>query len=95
MGMDINGRYPSSAAGKYFRANVWSWRPIHDLIVRLCSDLLDEQTIVGIGYNAGAGPNDQQTCTEMAIRFENWMEHHATGHGLDLDLRITRAVSRE
>ena len=43
MGMDVVGRNPSTEAGKYFRANVWSWRPIHNLIVQLCSDLLDEE----------------------------------------------------
>jgi hypothetical protein len=57
------------------------------VVVRLCSDLLDEEMLVGIGYNARAGPNDQPTCAEMAIRFENWMEHHAMGHGLDLGHR--------
>ena len=25
----------------------------------------------------------------MAIRFEQWMEHHTEGHGLDSELRIT------
>ena len=33
MGMDVYGRDPDSPAGKYFRANVWSWRPIHALII--------------------------------------------------------------
>jgi hypothetical protein len=26
MGMDIYGRNPTSEAGKYFQANIWSWR---------------------------------------------------------------------
>ena len=33
---------------------------------------------------------DNDGCTEMAIRFENWMEHHASGHGIDLGLRATK-----
>ena len=41
MGMDVCGRQPTADAGECFRANVWAWRPIHDLIGRLCSDLLD------------------------------------------------------
>jgi hypothetical protein len=90
MGMDVIGRKPSSAAGKYFQTSVWSWRPIHDLIVRLCSDLLGDEMLVGIAYNDGAGPEDKTTCTEMANRFERWMEHHVAGHGLDLDLRVTK-----
>ena len=90
MGMDVYGRNPRSDPGEYFQANVWSWRPIHDLIVELCSDLLDEDTIESLGYNDGAGPKDQKICTEMARRFEVWMEQHTDGHKLDLDLRVTR-----
>jgi hypothetical protein len=58
MGMDVVGRKPDSPAGEYFRANIWSWRPIQALIIELCSDLLDEETIESIGYNDGGGPND-------------------------------------
>jgi hypothetical protein len=42
-----------------------------------------------MAFNDGAGPQDQKTCTEMAQRFEQWMEHHAQGHRLESDLRIT------
>jgi hypothetical protein len=96
--MDVNGRKPSAPAGEYFRANVWAWRPIHALICDLCSDLLDEDTLRAMGFNDGAGPQDQPTCTVMAGRFEQWMEHHTQGHGLESDLRVTpdgRFVSDE
>jgi hypothetical protein len=84
MGMDVSGRKPTSPAGEYFRANVWSWRPIYTLIVELCSDLLDEEMLHSMSYNDGAGPADQATCTEMASRFELWMEHNVHGRSLDL-----------
>jgi hypothetical protein len=70
MGMDVFGRNPDSKAGEYFRANVWSWRPIHDLIIRLCSDFLDKEILGSLGYNDGSGPEDQETCTQIANRFE-------------------------
>ena len=89
MGMDVYGRKPTDKAGKYFRANVWSWRPIHALITELCSDLLDPEMIRQLAFNDGAGPEDQKTCTEMANRFETWMEHHVEGHGLESDMRVT------
>jgi hypothetical protein len=88
--MDVIGRNPSSSAGEDFGANLWSWRPIQDLIIRLCSNLLDDETLVGLGYNDGQGPSKQATCTEMATRFERWMEHHVAGHHVDLDLRMTK-----
>jgi hypothetical protein len=96
--MDVCGRNPSSAAGEYFRANVWAWRPIHALVIELCSDLLDEGTLGRMAFNDGAGPQDQGTCTEMANRFERWMERHTEGYGLESDLRVTedgRFVSAE
>src|SRR5262249_22633636 len=90
MGMDVYGRKPTSEAGKYFRANVWSWSPIHSLIVELCSDLLDEKTLRLLAFNDGAGPKGQKICTEMANRFERWMEHHTEGLRLESDLRVTK-----
>ena len=84
MGMDVSGRNPDSEAGEYFRANVWSWRPIHHLIYELCSDLFDEETLERLGYNGGAGPEDAATCLEMANRFEQWMERNIEGHGIDI-----------
>src|SRR5262245_60132991 len=46
-------------------------------------------TLERLAYNGGAGPEDQKTCTEMANRFERWMEHHTEGHRLESDLRVT------
>jgi hypothetical protein len=57
-------------ACEYFRANIWSWHPIHALIIELCSHLLDEETLNSIALNDSAGPEDQEACTEMARRFE-------------------------
>jgi hypothetical protein len=88
--MDVSGRNPTAEAGVYFRANVWAWHPIHDLIAELCQDLLDEEMLKNLAYNQGAGPTDAETCTEMANRFEAWMEHHTGGHGLDLGPRVTK-----
>jgi hypothetical protein len=89
MGMDVIGKSPTSPAGEYFRANIWTWVPIHALIVELCSDQFDEETLMLLGSNDGAGPADQATCTEMANRFERRMEHHVDGHQIESDeLRV-------
>ena len=88
MGMDVYGRNPDSEAGEYFRANVWSWRPIHSLVIELCSDLLDKDTIEGMGYNSGHGPDNQEVCTQMANRFDQWMEHNVDGLQLDLGMYV-------
>ena len=70
MGMDVSGRKPSSEAGEYFRATVWSWHPIHALIIELCSDLLSEKMLRQLAFNDGAGPRSQKVCTAMANRFD-------------------------
>lgn len=52
--------------GDYFRANWWSWRPIHLLI-----EHVNQVNGLGIdtsyyGSNDGAGPEDQETCNRLA-----------------------------
>ena len=88
MGMDVWGRNPSAPEGRYFRANIWSWRPIHSLIRELCADLFDEEQLARLGFNVGAGPESGELCVEMARRFELWLEHHGQGHSIDLGIRV-------
>ena len=45
MGMDLN----SIKNDEYFRANVWSWRPIWRLVATECEDFLPEEA-----YEAGS-----------------------------------------
>lgn len=69
MGMDVNGREPKNAAGEYFRANVWSWRPLLSLIIEanaLHGVGIDEDTLHGMGYNDGIGLEDQFMCDRLA-----------------------------
>jgi hypothetical protein len=71
---------------------------LHALLSELCADFLEEELLQALAGNDGAGPLDQATCTEMANRFERWMEHHTEGHELESDLRMTtdhRLVSDE
>ena len=74
--------------GAYFRATVWSWRPIHDLMRQLCSDFIDEELMELMSFNDGAGPEDQKICDEIAIRFSQWMEHNVDGHEVNLGMHV-------
>lgn len=73
MGMDVFGRRPTAEAGEYFRACVWAWRPIHELVANLCRDLVDPNVLAAMQWNEGAGPDDPEVCREMANRFRNWL----------------------
>jgi hypothetical protein len=77
MGTDVYGRHPNAPAGEYFQATVWSWRPLHALTVKLCSDLLGATTLRAMAFRRGAGPEGPEACVEMASRFERWLERHA------------------
>lgn len=39
MGMDVYGRKPTAEVGKYFRNNVWWWRPLADLCQAMAPDV--------------------------------------------------------
>ena len=38
MGMDVYGKNPKSETGKYYRANVWWWRPIADYVLEIAPE---------------------------------------------------------
>jgi len=65
MGMDLTG-----ASGNYFRANVWSWRPICCLV----EDLNQTQGLgLNLNYwhtNDGAGLHSQEECNRLADALE-------------------------
>jgi hypothetical protein len=78
MGMDVSGIDPDSKAGEYFRANCWSWRPIHalvDIANQLSGGaLVDEETMRLMGYNDGAGLKTKEACNLLADAVEGLLE---------------------
>jgi hypothetical protein len=71
MGMDVFGVAPKSEAGKYFRANIWSWRPIHELIEK--ANVLPPHIVEGMAFNDGYGPNEQESLL-LAAALENMLD---------------------
>lgn len=74
--MDVYGK-----SGNYFRANLWSWRPINALIDHV-NDLYDLGIDTsGFPYNDGTGIDNQEKCNELADKIEglingdNFKEH--------------------
>ena len=83
MGMDLEGRHPLNESGVYFRANIWAWRPIHDLICKLGSDLISNTVLMHMSGNGGGGPKSSDVCRTLADRFSIWLEHNIDGHSVD------------
>jgi hypothetical protein len=65
MGFDLYGK-----SGNYFRANVWSWRPI----LSLCEEVNKENNLGllfdGWEYNDGEGLDNQEDCNKLANALE-------------------------
>lgn len=67
MGMDVS----STKNKAYFRANCWSWRPIHELCVQLNKQHNLHLNFNGWNYNDGAGLHTKEDCEKLALVIEN------------------------
>lgn len=97
MGMDIYGRNPKNETGEYFRANIWSWRVIHDL----CNKAIAEHRLPlktdGWGFNQGHGLRSQKDCTRLATSLEAYVKAHAppeNRYELPSDLHVQKGTGR-
>ena len=85
MGMDVYGVEPKNDAGEHFRANVWSWRPIHAL-----SETVRKKELPSWSYNDGDGFNTQAECDDLANRLEKYMKDFPDEEiSLESDIRVT------
>lgn len=82
MGMDVYGIGNESA---YFRANIWSWRPIHAIITEVASDFIPEKVLHGMQFNDGAGLTSDADCKKLAARISAWMEHNVEGKKMEVN----------
>jgi len=71
--------------GKYFRANIWSWRPMHMLCETVISmSNLDIDT-EGWGENSGYGIEEQTECDELAAAIQVFLDQFQTAFKLHPD----------
>src|SRR5690348_6038416 len=89
MAIEIQGRRPAAPIGRTFSTDLWAWRPIHALICNLCADLIDDKALQAMAFGGGASPPDQATCSEMATRFENWLQTHPEEFVVETGIRTT------
>ena len=67
-------KWENNNPGYYFRANLWSWRPIQMIInkVNLEEDL--GLNTDGFGYNNGSGLETEEECVKLAEAIVQFME---------------------
>lgn len=74
MGMDVYGLKPKNKKGEYFRANVWSWRPIVTIMEEAGGEeLFDEKSWESMHFNDGAGIQDSALAYELGNRISEWI----------------------
>ncbi len=71
MGMDVSGRKPKNKDGEYFRANIWSWRPIHERCEEVNSLYNLGLDMNGWSFNDGNGFTTQEECDKLADAIES------------------------
>ena len=81
--MEAKNQFEAENPGVYFRANLWSWRPIAE-IIEYCNNVmglnLPETFLGGLHYNSGAGLDTQEECDKLADaidamiigKFDSW-----------------------
>ncbi len=71
--MNAKNDFENQNPGVYFRANLWSWRPIAE-VINYCNNVmglnLPETFLSGMHYNSGAGLETQEECDKLADAIE-------------------------
>ena len=72
---EASNKYHAENPGVYFRANVWSWRPILEAMWEsgACYEV-DDKTWELMAFNDGAGAKDAETCKRMAKKIRMWLQ---------------------
>lgn len=77
--MDVHGKDPINKTGEYFRASVWSWRPIAEIILAVNEKYklgFPDEFLRSIHYNNGAGLLTQEDCNTLANFMEVYIEEN-------------------
>ena len=71
---ELRDEFHSNNPGVYFRANIWSWRPIH-LVCMALNDMYElEFDMESWAFNDGGGLKTQEECTKLANALEKWIK---------------------
>jgi hypothetical protein len=86
MGMDVFGKDPSSEKGKYFRSNVWYWRPLWEY----CSSVAPKLTnkVKYAGSNDGDGLD---AANSVALANVLYLKI-SSGHTRDFEVKWQKAI---
>jgi hypothetical protein len=78
MGFDVYGKNAASDAGEYFRASVWSWRPIIDLMFE--ARMITDEEAHDWSFNEGRG-RDAQGAKDLGEAMSKWLADNPKAPG--------------
>ena len=74
MGMDVYGTSPNKEVGEYFRASVWTWRPLWEYTIAVDKaydkKLISKKLAEGGHYNDGEGLKKDSLCKQLSLRLQ-------------------------
>lgn len=79
---EYKNKWEQENPGYYFRANIWSWRPIATIILACANHYklgLPSEFINGIDENSGAGLKTQDECNVLANFLDNYVSMQFEG----------------
>ena len=71
---ELDKEYHDENPGVYFRANVWSWRPIHMLCEAAVQRYELDINTEGWAYNSGDGLKTEEDCNKLADSLDTFIE---------------------
>lgn len=76
---ELKEKFEQENPGVYFRANVWSWRPIAEIILD-CNHVYklgySEEFMNGVHLNSGVGLLTQEECNVLANHLEMFIDEY-------------------
>ena len=80
--LNAKHQFEDNNPGVYFRANLWSWRPIAE-VIDYCNNVmglnLPESFLSGMHYNSGAGLETQEECHKLADAIDSMIDSKFDG----------------
>lgn len=80
MGMDVYGKRPKSEDGKYFRASVWSWHPLADMLAEFYPDLIGKIEHLHSNDGDGLGARDATALGKRMLADEAKIREYVAAH---------------
>lgn len=88
MGMDVYGQAPKTETGKYFRNNVWWWRPLWEYCENVAPQIAGE--VQNAQYNDGDGLDEDNAAALGTMLFSSIASGFAVKYEAERNARISR-----